>query len=85
MENKSLPSSTDEGFEDSRSGDFTKSPQLSQVPLIDLRKSKENPCEKVITFTQESIILNAVSKLMYHFGFYRVYKNFETEAKTYWR
>ncbi|XP_032675193.1 WD repeat-containing protein 60 isoform X2 [Odontomachus brunneus] len=41
-ENKSLPSSTDEGFEDSRSGDFTKSPPLSQVPFIDFRKSKEN-------------------------------------------
>jgi len=58
MENKSLPSSTDEGFEDSHSGDFTKSPQLSQVPLIDFHKPKENPHEKVITFIQESIILN---------------------------
>lgn len=29
-ENKSLPSSTDEGFEDSRSGDFTKSPPMLQ-------------------------------------------------------
>ncbi|XP_011058037.1 PREDICTED: WD repeat-containing protein 60 [Acromyrmex echinatior] len=46
MENKSLPSSTDEGFEDSRSGDFTRSPPLSQVPFIDFRKSKENHREE---------------------------------------
>jgi len=58
MENKSLPSSTDEGFEDSRSGDFTKSPQLSQVPFIDFHKPKENSCEKVIT--QEIIVLNNI-------------------------
>ncbi|XP_018316438.1 WD repeat-containing protein 60 isoform X3 [Mycetomoellerius zeteki] len=45
-ENKSLPSSTDEGFEDSRSGDFTRSPPLSQVPFIDFRKSKENRREE---------------------------------------
>ncbi|XP_014469680.1 PREDICTED: WD repeat-containing protein 60 [Dinoponera quadriceps] len=45
-ENKSLPSSTDEGFEDSRSGDFTKSPPLSQIPFIDFRKSKENRREE---------------------------------------
>jgi hypothetical protein len=43
-----LPSSTDEGFEDSRSGDFTRSPPLSQVPLIDFRKPKENQREEVI-------------------------------------
>ncbi|XP_076242059.1 cytoplasmic dynein 2 intermediate chain 1 isoform X2 [Calliopsis andreniformis] len=41
-ENKSLPLSTDEGFEDSRSGDFTKSPPLSQISFIDFRKTKEN-------------------------------------------
>ncbi|XP_029047620.2 cytoplasmic dynein 2 intermediate chain 1 [Osmia bicornis bicornis] len=41
-ENKSLPSSTDEGFEDSRSGDFTKSPALSQTSFIEFRKPKEN-------------------------------------------
>ncbi|KYN40872.1 WD repeat-containing protein 60, partial [Trachymyrmex septentrionalis] len=45
-ENKSLPSSTDEGFEDSRSGDFTRSPPLSQVPFIDFRKPKENHREE---------------------------------------
>ncbi|XP_011148975.1 WD repeat-containing protein 60 isoform X2 [Harpegnathos saltator] len=45
-ENKSLPSSADEGFEDSRSGDFTKSPPLSQTPFIDFRKSKENSREE---------------------------------------
>ncbi|KAG5313458.1 WDR60 protein, partial [Acromyrmex insinuator] len=46
VENKSLPSSTDEGFEDSRSGDFTRSPPLSQVPFIDFRKPKENHREE---------------------------------------
>nr|XP_012223015.1 PREDICTED: LOW QUALITY PROTEIN: WD repeat-containing protein 60 [Linepithema humile] len=46
VENKSLPSSTDEGFEDSRSGDFTKSPPLSQIPFIDFRKPKENRLEE---------------------------------------
>lgn len=50
MENKSLPSSTDEGFEDSRSGDFIRSPPLSQIPFIDFRKSKENQGEEVIHF-----------------------------------
>ncbi|XP_017795904.1 PREDICTED: WD repeat-containing protein 60 [Habropoda laboriosa] len=40
-ENKSLPLSTDEGFEDSRSGDFTKSPPISQISFIDFRKIKE--------------------------------------------
>ncbi|XP_026301303.1 WD repeat-containing protein 60 isoform X2 [Apis mellifera] len=40
-ENKSLPLSTDEGFEDSRSGDFTKSPSISQISFIDFRKVKE--------------------------------------------
>ncbi|XP_076301003.1 cytoplasmic dynein 2 intermediate chain 1 isoform X2 [Lasioglossum baleicum] len=38
-ETKSLPLS-DEGFEDSRSGDFTKSPPLSQISIIDFRKNK---------------------------------------------
>ncbi|XP_020278948.1 WD repeat-containing protein 60 isoform X2 [Pseudomyrmex gracilis] len=46
VETKSLPSSTDEGFEDSRSGDFTKSPPLSQIPFIDFRKARENRREK---------------------------------------
>ncbi|KMQ96611.1 wd repeat-containing protein 60 [Lasius niger] len=46
VENKSLPSSTDEGFEDSRSGDFTRSPPLSQTSFIDFRKSKENQREE---------------------------------------
>ncbi|XP_078033323.1 cytoplasmic dynein 2 intermediate chain 1 isoform X1 [Augochlora pura] len=41
-ENKSLPLS-DEGFEDSRSGDFTKSPPLSQISFIDFRKTKQSP------------------------------------------
>lgn len=50
-ENKSLPSSTDEGFEDSRSGDFTRSPPLSQIPFIDFRKPKENQHEEVIYFS----------------------------------
>ncbi|XP_071653960.1 cytoplasmic dynein 2 intermediate chain 1 [Temnothorax longispinosus] len=45
-ENKSLPSSTDEGFEDSRSGDFTRSPPLSQVPFVNLHKPKENQREE---------------------------------------
>lgn len=49
-ENKSLPSSADEGFEDSRSGDFTRSPPLSQVPFIDFRKSKKTRREEVIHF-----------------------------------
>ncbi|XP_015434897.1 PREDICTED: WD repeat-containing protein 60 [Dufourea novaeangliae] len=40
-ETKSLPSSTDEGFEDSRSGDFTKSPPLPQISFIDFRKTKK--------------------------------------------
>ncbi|KAK9295652.1 hypothetical protein QLX08_010078 [Tetragonisca angustula] len=40
-ENKSLPLSTDEGFEDSRSGDFAKSPPLSQISFIDFRRAKE--------------------------------------------
>ncbi|XP_070155041.1 cytoplasmic dynein 2 intermediate chain 1 isoform X2 [Polyergus mexicanus] len=46
LENKSLPSSTDEGFEDSRSEDFIRSPPLSQIPFIDFRKSKENQDEE---------------------------------------
>ncbi|XP_072759998.1 cytoplasmic dynein 2 intermediate chain 1 [Anoplolepis gracilipes] len=46
MENKSLPSSTDEGFEDSHSEDFTRSPPLSQIPFIDFRKPKENQREE---------------------------------------
>lgn len=46
-ENKSLPSSTDEGFEDSRSEDFTRSPPLSQIPFIDFRKPKENRREEI--------------------------------------
>ncbi|XP_012153393.2 cytoplasmic dynein 2 intermediate chain 1 isoform X1 [Megachile rotundata] len=41
LENKSLPLSTDEGFEDSRSGDFTKSPPFSQT-FIEFRKTKED-------------------------------------------
>lgn len=47
-ENKSLPLSTDEGFEDSRSGDFAKSPPLSQISFIDFRKTKEEQKPKVI-------------------------------------
>lgn len=45
-ENKSLPLSTDEGFEDSRSGDFTKSPSISQISFIDFRKVKEKKKNK---------------------------------------
>lgn len=56
VENKSLPSSADEGFEDSRSGDFTKSPPLSQIPFIDFRKPKNNRREKVIYF-YENVLL----------------------------
>ncbi|XP_012260238.2 cytoplasmic dynein 2 intermediate chain 1 isoform X1 [Athalia rosae] len=41
-ENKSLPlSSTDEGFEDGRSGDFAKSPPDSQMTFIDFQKPKK--------------------------------------------
>lgn len=47
-ESKSLPLSTDEGFEDSRSGDFAKSPPLSQISFIDFRKTKEEQKPKVI-------------------------------------
>jgi len=68
-ENKSLPSSTDEGFEDSRSGDFTRSPPLSQVPFIDFRKPKENRREEVIYFytrTYHNIkYIYCISKLFY--------------------
>ncbi|OXU23624.1 hypothetical protein TSAR_005944 [Trichomalopsis sarcophagae] len=39
-ENKSLPSSTDEGFEDARSGDFTKSPPMSQISVLSPKKPK---------------------------------------------
>lgn len=39
-ENKSLPSSTDEGFEDARSGDFTKSPPISQISVLSPKRSK---------------------------------------------
>ncbi|KAG7200603.1 hypothetical protein KM043_001161 [Ampulex compressa] len=46
LENKSLPSSTDEGFEDSRSGDFAKSPPLSQITLVDFQKDKESSSAK---------------------------------------
>lgn len=45
-ENKSLPLSTDEGFEDSRSGDFAKSPPLSQISYIDFRRTKEEQKSK---------------------------------------
>ncbi|XP_043267572.1 cytoplasmic dynein 2 intermediate chain 1 [Venturia canescens] len=46
-ENKSLPSSTDEGFEDARSGDFAKSPPSSRITFIDFRKPlKENVTAK---------------------------------------
>lgn len=48
FENKSLPLSMDEGFEDTRSGDFTKLPSLSQVALIDFSKSKNNNDKKVL-------------------------------------
>ncbi|XP_046749991.1 cytoplasmic dynein 2 intermediate chain 1 isoform X2 [Diprion similis] len=46
-ENRSLPpSSTDEGFEDGRSGDFTKSPPVSQISFIDFQKPKEDKVRK---------------------------------------
>ncbi|XP_012287653.1 WD repeat-containing protein 60 isoform X2 [Orussus abietinus] len=46
-ETKSLPLSTDEGFEEDRSGDFAKSPPLSQVVFIDFQKAKkESPIKK---------------------------------------
>lgn len=69
MENKSLPSSTDEGFEDSRSGDFTRSPPLSQIPFIDFRKSKENQREEVITFIRMNctIIVYFSDKFVFFF------------------
>ncbi|XP_076229154.1 uncharacterized protein LOC116431592 isoform X2 [Nomia melanderi] len=46
FEAKSLPLSTDEGFEDSRSGDFAKSPPVSQISFIDFRKTKQSQKEK---------------------------------------
>nr|XP_050866649.1 cytoplasmic dynein 2 intermediate chain 1 isoform X1 [Vespula vulgaris] len=49
FENKSLPLSMDEGFEDTRSGDFTKLPSLSQVALIDFSKTKDNSNKKLTT------------------------------------
>ncbi|KAI4497711.1 hypothetical protein M0802_007251 [Mischocyttarus mexicanus] len=49
FENKSLPLSMDEGFEDTRSGDFTKLPSLSQVALIDFSKTKDNIIKKGTT------------------------------------
>lgn len=39
-ETKSLPLSMDEGFEEDRLSDFTKSPTNSQTSLIEVRKSK---------------------------------------------
>ncbi|XP_024942554.1 WD repeat-containing protein 60 isoform X3 [Cephus cinctus] len=45
-ETKSLPLSTDEGFEDGRSGDFTKSPPISQMCYIDFKKCKDDKIEK---------------------------------------
>lgn len=60
-----MPSSADEGFEDSRSGDFTRSPPLSQVPFIDFRKSKETRREEVIqVLLQECDIKYCISKSM---------------------
>lgn len=83
MENKSLPSSTDEGFEDSRSGDFTRSPPMSQIPFIDFRKSKENQREEVIIFRRMycTIIVYFFDK----FAFCRIYKNLEVEVRNYWK
>ncbi|CAK9824334.1 Cytoplasmic dynein 2 intermediate chain 1 [Anthophora retusa] len=56
-ENKSLPLSTDEGFEDSRSGDFAKSPPISQISFIDFRKIKEEEkpkkSKKILTRGEE--------------------------------
>lgn len=47
-ENKSLPtSSMDEGFEDGRSGDFTKSPPISQISFIDFQKAKQERVKDV--------------------------------------
>lgn len=47
-ENKSLPSSTDEGFEDARSGDFVKSPPISQITLMNQEKPQPKEAVKVI-------------------------------------
>lgn len=86
MENKSLPSSTDEGFEDSRSGDFTKSPPLSHAPFIDFRKPKEAPREKVILLLHEIAIYDYVFRLlMRHRDPCRTYKSLEAEARNCWR
>ncbi|XP_043488334.1 cytoplasmic dynein 2 intermediate chain 1 isoform X1 [Polistes fuscatus] len=52
-ENKSLPLSMDEGFEDTRSGDFTKLPSLSQVSLIDFSKIKDNITKKQLITTEK--------------------------------
>lgn len=64
-----MPSSADEGFEDSRSGDFTKSPPLSQIPFIDFRKSKENRREQVIRFYENALHAYQVC-FIFHFFFY---------------
>ncbi|XP_046835859.1 cytoplasmic dynein 2 intermediate chain 1 isoform X1 [Vespa crabro] len=61
FENKSLPLSMDEGFEDTRSGDFTKLPSLSQVALIDFSKTKDNSNKKLIT-TEKLIKLKSRGK-----------------------
>ncbi|XP_017878315.1 WD repeat-containing protein 60 isoform X2 [Ceratina calcarata] len=60
-ENKSLPLSTDEGFEDSRSGDFTKSPPLSQISFIDFRKTKEEePKPKKKNLSRGEVLLGMI-------------------------
>ena len=41
-----MPSSTDEGFEDARSGDFIKSPPISNDTLINNEKSTKKPSKQ---------------------------------------
>ncbi|KAK2584706.1 hypothetical protein KPH14_007040 [Odynerus spinipes] len=54
FENKSLPLSMDEGFEDTKSGDFGKLPSLSQVALIDFSKTKDCNNKKLIVTERQT-------------------------------
>lgn len=53
----------DEGFEDTKSGDFTKLPSLSQIALIDFSKSKDNNDKKVLY----AINISNVCKIIFHY------------------
>ncbi|XP_011505727.1 PREDICTED: WD repeat-containing protein 60 [Ceratosolen solmsi marchali] len=61
--NKSLPSSTDEGFEDARSGDFIKSPPMSQINHKNLKNSNQEkvvkePLKKVLS--RGEVLMNMI-------------------------